>query len=46
MTICFNGNDFKYETEAVMKLFLPVTNFEFLYEETVSEGDDTIRSVK
>lgn len=46
MTICFNGNDFKYETEAVMKLFLPVTNFEFLYEETVSEGDYTIISVK
>jgi len=46
MTICFNGNDFKYETEAVMKLFLPVTNFEFLYEETVSDGDYTIISVK
>jgi len=29
-----------------MKLFLPVTNFEFLYEETVSDGDYTIISVK
>ena len=46
MTICFNGNDFKYEIEAVMKLFLPVTSFEFLYEETVSEGDYTVISVK
>ena len=46
MTICFNGNDFKYEIEAVMKLFLPVTSFEFLYEDTVSEGDYTVISVK
>ncbi len=46
MTICFNGNDFKYEIEAVMKLFLPVTTFDFLYEETVSDGDYAVISVK
>ena len=33
MTICFFGNSFKYEIEAVMKLFLPLKTFEFLYEE-------------
>lgn len=46
MTICFNGNDFKYEIEAVMKLFLPVETFEFLYDETAEEGDYAVISVK
>lgn len=32
MTICFNGNTYKYEIEAVMKLFLPLQSFEFIYE--------------
>ncbi len=38
MTICFFGCDHKYETEAVMKLFLPLTLFEFRYDEA-AEGD-------
>lgn len=39
MTICFIGNSFKYEIEAVMKLFLPLTAFDFLFEECVCAGD-------
>ena len=41
MTICFFGNSFKYETEAVMKLFLPLMTFDFLFEEYPSEDGDT-----
>lgn len=32
MTLIFNGQQFKYEIEAIVKLFLPVVHFEFLYE--------------
>lgn len=39
MTICFIGNSFKYEIEAVMKLFLPLTAFDFLFEEYAGAGD-------
>lgn len=31
MTICFIGNKFKYEIEAVMKLFLPLEKFNFIF---------------
>ncbi len=44
MTICFKGNSFKYEIEAVMKLFLPLETFDFLYEETAGEGDFAVIS--
>ena len=44
MTICFKGNSCKYEIEAVMKLFLPVMTFDFLFEEETSEGDYCIIS--
>lgn len=46
MTICFKGNSCKYEIEAVMKLFLPVMTFEFLFEEEKSEGDFCIVSAE
>lgn len=39
MTICFIGNSFKYEVEAVMKLFMPLVIFDFLYEEYPKNGD-------
>ncbi len=39
MTILFSGNDYKYEVEAIMKLFFPAENFSFAYEETNSDGD-------
>ena len=44
MTICFKGNSCKYEIEAVMKLFLPVMTFDFLFEEENTEGDFCIVS--
>ena len=40
MTICFFGNSFKYEIEAVMKLFLPLMTFDFLFEEYPAEEGD------
>ena len=40
MTICFIGNSFKYEIEAVMKLFLPLVTFDFLFEEQTPESGD------
>lgn len=42
MTICFIGNSFKYETEAVMKLFLPLVTFEFLFEQVSMNSDTAI----
>lgn len=34
MTIFFSGNNYKYEIEAVMKLFIPACSFEFIFEDT------------
>lgn len=31
MVICFKGNKFKYEIEAIMKLFLPIVSFGFVF---------------
>lgn len=39
MTVCYFGNSFKYETEAVLKLFLPIVTFDFLFEEYPESGD-------
>lgn len=39
MTVCFIGNGFKYETEAVLKLFLPIVTFDFLFEEYPDSED-------
>lgn len=39
MTIILNNNSYKYETEAIVKLFIPATRFEFLYEGTDADGD-------
>ncbi len=39
MTICFIGNNFKYEIEAIVKLFLPVERFGYLFEEYPTGGD-------
>lgn len=40
MTICFIGNSFKYEIEAVMKLFLPLVTFDFLFDEQPPQNGD------
>lgn len=42
MTVCYFGNSFKYETEAVLKLFLPIVTFDFLFEEYPDSGDFSI----
>lgn len=34
MTLIFQGNDFKYELEAVCKLFFPVKSFNFIFADT------------
>ena len=39
MTIIFSGNDYKYEVEAIVKLFFPATSFDFLFDATNSIGD-------
>ena len=40
MVIAFIGNNFKYEIEAVTKLFLPLQSFEFLFEEIPDSTDN------
>jgi len=40
MTLCFSGNDYKYELEGVMKLFIPATLFNIVYEDRIPAGDD------
>ncbi|MCR5165719.1 MAG: coproporphyrinogen dehydrogenase HemZ [Oscillospiraceae bacterium] len=44
MTVCFFGCDYKYETEAVLKQFLPLESFGFEYG-SVPDGDHIIISV-
>ncbi len=44
MTIGFKGNSFKYEIEAVMKLFLPLITFDFVFEENVTVGNRAVIS--
>ncbi|MBD5139639.1 MAG: coproporphyrinogen dehydrogenase HemZ [Ruminococcus sp.] len=39
MIVCYFGNSFKYETEAVLKLFLPIVTFDFLFEKYPDGGD-------
>lgn len=41
MTLIFSGNDFKYELEGVMKLFIPAQLFNLIYTDTYEpvEGD-------
>lgn len=42
MTVCYFGNSFKYETEAVLKLFLPIVTFDFLFEGNPDSGDFSV----
>ena len=39
MTIVFNGNDYKYELESVVKLFYPAQSFNLLYNVHDAQGD-------
>ncbi len=39
MTLCFNGNDFKYEMENVARLFFPLRRFSYIYGGELPEKD-------
>ena len=46
MTVYFENNTYKYETEAVLKLFCPLESFEFEYDKPApDEGDRIVVSV-
>lgn len=45
MKILFSGNDFKYETEATVKLFIP-SRFTFYYDITDTDGDMVMTRLK
>lgn len=38
MTLIFSGNSFKYELEAVCKLFFPVEGFNFIFLDDASQN--------
>lgn len=40
MTLVFSGNDYKYELEGVMKLFIPATLFNIVYEDKIPVDGD------
>ncbi len=40
MTLVFSGNDYKYEIEGVMKLFIPATLFTIVYEDKLPCDDE------
>ena len=40
MTLIFSGNDYKYELEGIMKLFIPARLFKHVYSDKLeAEGD-------
>ena len=45
MKILFSGHDFKYETEATVKLFIP-SRFTFHYDITDADGDIVMTRLK
>ena len=42
MTVYFENNTYKYETEAVLKLFCPLESFEFEYDKPAPDEGDRI----
>ncbi|MBR1739535.1 MAG: coproporphyrinogen dehydrogenase HemZ [Ruminococcus sp.] len=47
MTVIFSGNDFKYEIEGVLKLFIPAQRFDFCYDDRKRvEGDFVFVRIK
>jgi oxygen-independent coproporphyrinogen-3 oxidase len=46
MKLIFIGNDYKYETEAVMKLFLPAQRFEFSFDESGEPPQGDFAAIK
>lgn len=41
MILIFKGQQFKYEIEAVVKLFFPVVHFDFIYDGELSDAEGT-----
>lgn len=44
MTLIFSGNDYKYELEGVMKLFIPATLFTHICSDKIETDDDFVFS--
>ena len=42
MTLIFSGNDYKYELEGIMKLFIPASLFNHVYSNRIDTDDDYI----
>ena len=42
MTVYFVNNNYKYETEAVLKIFCPLERFSFVYDHKPCKGRDTV----
>lgn len=42
MTLIFSGNDYKYEIEGIMKLFIPATLFTHIYSDKIETEDDHV----
>ena len=39
MTLIFSGNDYKYEIEGIMKLFIPASRFKYIYSDSIDVSD-------
>ena len=46
MTIILNNNEYKYETEATVKLFIPAVRFAFLTNVRDADGDVIMTRIK
>lgn len=42
MTLILSGNDYKYELEGVLKLFIPATQFKHEYSDKIECGDEYV----
>ena len=42
MTLIFSGNNYKYEIEGIMKLFIPATRFKHIYSDEICESSDYV----
>ena len=46
MTLIFSGNNYKYELEGVMKLFIPATLFTHVFSDSIDTEDDYVFAQK
>ena len=42
MTLIFSGNDYKYEIEGIMKLFIPAARFKHIFSDSFTAEDDHV----